>query len=65
MRGLRNGYATMKGSNGKWGAIDVKGNVVVSCEYDSLVVFDEKGVACVKKDGEEFLIDTNGNRLEK
>lgn len=63
MRGLRNGYATMRGHNGKWGAIDAKGRVVIPCEYDSLIVFDEIGVDRVKKDGEEFMINTKGERL--
>jgi len=63
MRGLRNGYTTMKGHNGKWGAIDAKGQVVIPCEYDSLIVFDEIGVDTVRKDGEEFLINTKGERL--
>ena len=63
MRAIRNGYATMKGYNGKWGAIDAKGNVVIPCQYDSLVDFNKKGIAEVKKDGEEFLIDTKGNRV--
>jgi len=58
MRGLRNGYATMKDEYGKWGAINAKGQVVIPCEYDSLVIFDEKGIARVKKGGKEFLIDT-------
>ena len=63
MRGLWNGYATMKDHNDKWGAIDAKGNVVIPCQYDSLVDFNKKGIAEVKKDGEEFLIDTKGNRV--
>lgn len=63
MRELRNGYATMK-DNDKWGAIDAKGITVVHCEYDSLVVFDENGIAKVKKNGEEFKIDTSGNRVD-
>jgi hypothetical protein len=58
MRELRNGYATMKDDYGKWGAINAKGQVVIPCEYDSLVIFDEKGIARVEKDGKEFLIDT-------
>ena len=64
MRGLRDGYATMKDRYDKWGAIDAKGRVVIPCEYDSLVIFDKDGIACVEKDGEEFLIDTNGKRIE-
>lgn len=61
MRDIRNGYATMKDHSGKWGAIDAKGNVVIPCQYDSLVIFNEEGIAEVKKDGKEFKIDIKGD----
>ena len=54
----------MKGYNDKWGAIDAKGNVVIPCEYDSLVIFNEEGVARVEKSGKEVLIDTKGNLIK-
>ena len=62
MRELRNGYATMRGYNNKWGAINAQGQVVIPCEYDSQIVFDEDGFDRVRKDGEEFTIDVFGNR---
>ncbi len=62
MRGLRNGYATMRGYNNKWGTINAQGQVVIPCQYDSLIVFDEDGFDRVRKDGEEFIIDVFGNR---
>ena len=62
MRGLENGYATMKGYNNKWGTINAQGQVVIPCEYDSLIVFNEDGFDRVRKDGEEFIIDVFGNR---
>ena len=62
MRGLRNGYATMRGYNNKWGTINAQGQVVIPCEYDSLIVFDKDGFDRVRKDGEEFIIDVFGNR---
>ena len=62
MRGLRNGYATMRGKNNKWGAINAQGQVVIPCEYDSQIVFDKDGFDRVRKDGEEFIIDVFGNR---
>ena len=62
MRGLRNGYATMRGYNNKWGTINTQGQVVIPCEYDSLIVFNEDGFDRVRKDGEEFIIDVFGNR---
>lgn len=63
MRELRNGYATMKDAQDKWGAIDSKGNVVIPCKYDSLVVFDKDGKAEVELDGKELVIDINGNQV--
>gem|GEM_PF-2321589 len=62
MRGIRDGYATMRDQNGKWGAIDSTGEVVIPCIYDSLVIFDEDGLAKVKQNGEEFTIDKFGNK---
>ena len=62
MRGLENGYATMEGHNNKWGTINAQGQVVIPCEYDSLIVFNEDGFDRVRKDGEEFTIDVFGNR---
>ena len=62
MRGLENGYATMEGYNNKWGTINAQGQVVIPCEYDSLIVFNEDGFDRVRKDGEEFIIDVFGNR---
>lgn len=61
MRAIRNGFTTMKDQNGKWGAINAEGKVVLSCQYDSLVIFDEQGVAEVEKNGKKFKIDTKGN----
>ena len=62
MRGLRNGYATMEGYNNKWGTINAQGQVVIPCEYDSIIVFDKDGFGRVMKNGEEFTIDVFGNR---
>lgn len=55
----------MRDANGKWGAIDAKGQVVIPCEYDSVIVFDENGVDRVKKNGKEILINTKGERWAK
>ena len=62
MSELRNGYATMKGYNNKWGTINTQGQVVIPCEYDSQIVFNKNGFGRVRKDGEEFTIDVFGNR---
>lgn len=64
MRGLRNGFATMKDQNGKWGAVDSTGKVVIPCIYDSSVHFNENGLAKVELNGEEFTIDRYGNKLK-
>lgn len=63
MSKICNGYATMEDSNGKWGAIDAKGKIVIPCQYDRWFSFNEKGIAEVEKDGKEFKIDTNGNSI--
>ena len=62
MSELRNGYASIRGYNNKWGTINAQGQVVIPCEYDSQIVFDKDGFDRVKKDGEEFTIDVFGNR---
>ena len=63
MTEICNGYATMEDSNGKWGAIDAKGKIVIPCQYDRGFFFNEEGIAEVEKDGKEFKIDTNGNSI--
>ena len=63
MRELRNGYATMKDKQGKLGVIDSKGNVVIPCKYDSLVVLDKDGKAKVELNGTVSVIDINGNQV--
>ncbi len=62
MSELRNGYASIRGYNNKWGTINAQGQVVIPCEYDSQIVFDKDGFDRVRKDGEEFIIDVFGNR---
>lgn len=62
MSELRNGYASIRGYNNKWGTINTQGQVVIPCEYDSQIVFDKDGFDRVRKDGEEFIIDVFGNR---
>lgn len=57
-----NGYAAFEDENGKWGAIGSNGDVVIPCVYDSYFSFDN-GVARVKQDGREFMIDKNGNKI--
>lgn len=61
---FQNGFATMKDSHGRWGVIDCHGDIVVPCKFDDKVTFDINGVAKVKKDGEEYFINTKGERAE-
>ncbi|WP_370648614.1 WG repeat-containing protein [uncultured Duncaniella sp.] len=49
--------------NGKWGLIDIKGNIVTDCIYDYAKSFED-GFYTVKKDGKWFKIDTKGNVVE-
>jgi hypothetical protein len=53
---------TMKG--GKWGFYDIlKNSLIIPCEYDEVDSF-EKGTARVRKNREEYYIDTKGNRMK-
>lgn len=59
------GLARFQTSDGKYGYMDVNGNVVIEPIYSSAQKdFDEKA-ALVSKDGTEMLIDRNGNVLVK
>lgn len=48
--------------NELYGYIDNKGNVIIDFIYDDAIPFYH-GVAIVKKDGVEYLIDKSGNRV--
>lgn len=54
LRAFRNGFATVRGLNQKWGAIDKSGNEVVPCQYEYPLYFSY-GVspARIKVDGED------------
>lgn len=47
--------------DGKFGAVDTAGKIVIPLEYDFLDIFHE-GLAAASKDGERFYLDTHGNR---
>lgn len=38
VRGFRNGRASVRDANGKWGVIDIQGNLIVSCENNNIVL---------------------------
>lgn len=48
--------------NGKYGFIDIKGNLVVPCEYDMATSFVD-GVSIVTKDGKRGLINQTGHEI--
>lgn len=65
---LIQGYYWAQNQDGKWGAIDAKGEVHLPFEYDDVVsasVNEKKDDIVVAKDGKYFRIDTNGNRISK
>ncbi len=45
--------------NGKWGYVDISGNVVVDYIYDMAMDVNEYGFAAIKKDGKWGVIDGN------
>ena len=47
--------------DGKWGAIDLTGAVVIPLIYDYIQHFDEDGMAHAIKDGKYGCLDTTGN----
>jgi len=38
VREFRNGRASVRDANGKWGVIDIQGNLIVSCENNNIVL---------------------------
>ena len=57
--GFWNGLLAVPGENGKWGAIDTHGDLVIPHEYDTSFDF-HSGYAFVIKDETLQVIDTNG-----
>ena len=57
--GFCNGLLSVPGENGKWGAIDTYGELVIPCEYDQSFAFSS-GLAFVVRDGVLQVIDTSG-----
>lgn len=47
---------------GKWGFVNTKGKVVISCVYDEVGTFDE-AIARVRKGGSTMYIDTKGRTV--
>lgn len=54
------GLASVQNIDGKWGAIDKTGKVVIPFEYDALHPFVE-GLAAFQKDGKAGYLDCDGN----
>lgn len=58
---FRNGVGTIRG-NGKYGLIDITGNVILEPQWDEIRSFYE-GIALAKKDDKTFVIDITGKVL--
>ena len=48
-------------SEGKWGFVDLKDNVIVDYKYDEVTEINEFGFAGVKQNGKWGVIDSEGN----
>ena len=55
--------AVLPDGNGKYGAIDTSGNLLIPYEYDSISQADDKGNLIVELDGFYGIIDRNGNAI--
>lgn len=49
--------------NKKWGYMNTNGELAIDTIYDVAKVFSSDGFACVKKDNEEFFINTKGETV--
>uniref|UniRef100_UPI000479C156 WG repeat-containing protein n=1 Tax=Butyrivibrio proteoclasticus TaxID=43305 RepID=UPI000479C156 len=58
----KDGLAVVKGKNGKYGYIDINGDIVISEIYDTAFDFND-GVAPVYVNGRSFFIDTKGTEV--
>lgn len=59
-----NSLASLKDFNGKWGAINKKGETVIPFKYEGLKAFTE-GVAGFERDGKFGFVDIYGNEIIK
>lgn len=50
--------------DGKWGVIDENLKQVIPCKYDHIHLDPQQGTYTVKKDGEEYVFDRFGKRVE-
>lgn len=62
---LSDGMISYEDSNGNWGFLDEKGNVVIPAQYQKVydVPYFSEGLAAVKKDGKCGYIDHNGKTV--
>ena len=56
---FHDGLMPVQFETGRWGAINMSGELVIDAQYDSMSCFN-RGFSCVKKDGKCFFIDTAG-----
>ena len=66
-----NKRAKFRAKNGKWGFIDMSGNIVIKAQYDDVESFSEGGAMVKKRDENDRdviyrgIIDTEGNEIIK
>lgn len=46
--------------NGKWGYVNVKGEYIVTPQFDHAFLFSDNGLACVKLGNKYGFVDTTG-----
>ncbi|MBQ4550302.1 MAG: WG repeat-containing protein [Oscillospiraceae bacterium] len=56
---FHDGLMPVQFETGRWGAINMSGELVIDAQYDAMSCFN-RGFSCVKKDGKCFFIDTAG-----
>ncbi|MCB9197515.1 MAG: WG repeat-containing protein [Flavobacteriales bacterium] len=59
MKDLEYGLSPVK-KDGKWGFVDIRGELVIPMLFDNAQNFDKRGQAKVEQNGREFYIDTKG-----
>lgn len=64
-RNFDNGLAIVQDSTGYWGAVDVKGRIIIALQYISIKSFSENKVFAINKNGKLCLLSTNGSIIKE
>lgn len=64
-RNFENGLAIVQDSTGYWGAVDVKGRIVIALQYTNIENFSENKAFAINKNGKLCLISTNGTIIKE